>query len=119
MLRDKRDSGSLQGEKQTARAEQSNCRDDRCAGEKRIRKTMDLNTGAVARFEALARMIDSDGTGQSAGAIIEQIERRTNTLKALIRRILACIRRDMVPLFEAHENFYVSVKHSAGHPGKR
>ena len=52
MLRDKRDSGSLQGEKQTARAEQSNCRDDRCAGEKRNRKTMDLNTSAVARYEA-------------------------------------------------------------------
>jgi sensor c-di-GMP phosphodiesterase-like protein len=70
---------------------------------------VDLNTGAVAGFEALARMVDSDGTAKSAGAIIEQIERRPNTLKALIRTILACIGRDMVPLFQTHEHFYVSV----------
>ena len=43
------------------------------------------------------------------GAVIEKIERRPDTLKALIRTILASIRRDMVPLFDRHPNFYVSV----------
>jgi sensor c-di-GMP phosphodiesterase-like protein len=70
---------------------------------------VDLNAGAVMGFEALARMIGSDGAGRSAGKIIERIERRPDTLKALIRTILTCIRRDMVPLFERHPHFYVSV----------
>jgi c-di-GMP phosphodiesterase len=70
---------------------------------------VDLNTGAVAGFEALARIVGSDGSVKTAGAIIEKIERRPNTLKALIRTILASIRRDMVPLFDRHQHFYVSV----------
>ena len=70
---------------------------------------VDLNTGAVARFEALARVVKANGSITSAGGVIEQIERRSDTLKALIRTILASIRRDMVPLFERHQHFYVSV----------
>jgi sensor c-di-GMP phosphodiesterase-like protein len=70
---------------------------------------VDLNTGAVAGFEALARVVDPDGTIKTAGAVIENIERRSDTLKALIRTILAAIRRDMVPLFHRHQHFYVSV----------
>jgi sensor c-di-GMP phosphodiesterase-like protein len=70
---------------------------------------VDLNTGAVAGFEALARIVKADGSIATAGAQIEKIERRTGTLKALIRAILASIRRDMVPLFQRHPNFYVSV----------
>ena len=70
---------------------------------------VDLNTGAVSGFEALARVVGSDGATKTAGVIIEKIERRPDTLKALIRTILACIRRDMVPLFERHDHFYVSV----------
>jgi c-di-GMP phosphodiesterase len=70
---------------------------------------VDLNSGAVAGFEALARVAKSDGSITTAGAVIEQIERRSDTLKALIRTILASIRRDMVPLFERHQHFYVSV----------
>jgi sensor c-di-GMP phosphodiesterase-like protein len=70
---------------------------------------VDLNTGAVVGFEALARVIGADGSPTTAGAIIEEIERRSDTLKALIRAILASIRRDMVPLFERHQHFYVSV----------
>ncbi|MGE5818908.1 MAG: EAL domain-containing protein [Deltaproteobacteria bacterium] len=70
---------------------------------------VDLNTGVVAGFEALARVVKADGSITTAGAVIEEIERRSETLKALIRTILASIRRDMVPLFERHRHFYVSV----------
>jgi sensor c-di-GMP phosphodiesterase-like protein len=70
---------------------------------------VDLNTGAVAGFEALARVVEADGSITTAGAVIEEIERRSDTLKALIRTILASIRRDIVPLFERHQHFYVSV----------
>jgi sensor c-di-GMP phosphodiesterase-like protein len=70
---------------------------------------VDLNTGAVGGFEALARIIESDGSIKTAGTIIEKIERRTDALKALIRAILRSIRRDMLPLFERYQHFYVSV----------
>jgi len=70
---------------------------------------VDLNTGGVAGFEALARVVKSDGSMTTPGGVIEQIERRSGTLKALIRTVLASIRRDMVPLFERHQHFYVSV----------
>jgi sensor c-di-GMP phosphodiesterase-like protein len=70
---------------------------------------VDLNTGGIAGFEALARVVKSNGSITTAGAAIEEIERRSETLKALIRTILASIRRDIVPLFERHQHFYVSV----------
>ncbi|HEX2929436.1 MAG TPA: EAL domain-containing protein, partial [Candidatus Binatia bacterium] len=70
---------------------------------------VDLNTGAVAGFEALARVVESNGAVQTAGAVIDKIERRSDTLKALIRTILTSIRRDMVPLFERHPHFYVGI----------
>lgn len=70
---------------------------------------VDLNTGAVAGFEALARLRDGNGATRSAAAVIGKIERRSDTLQALIWTILTCIRRDMVPLFERHPHFYVSV----------
>jgi sensor c-di-GMP phosphodiesterase-like protein len=70
---------------------------------------VDLNNGAVAGFEALARLVDSEGAVSTAGAAIEEIERESDTLKALIRTVLASIRRDMVPLFKQHQHFYVSV----------
>jgi sensor c-di-GMP phosphodiesterase-like protein len=70
---------------------------------------VDLNTGAVAGFEALARVVDPDGSVTTPGAVIEEIEQRTDALKALIRTILGAIQRDMVPLFEQHQRFYVSV----------
>jgi sensor c-di-GMP phosphodiesterase-like protein len=70
---------------------------------------VDLNNGAVAGFEALARLVDSEGAVSTAGAAIEEIERQSDTLRALIRTILASIGRDMVPLFERHQHFYVSV----------
>ena len=70
---------------------------------------VDLNSGAVAGFEALARIVASDGSITTAGPVIEEIEERSDTLTALIRTILGSIRRDMAPLFERHQHFYVSV----------
>jgi len=70
---------------------------------------VDLNTGGITGFEALARVVESDGSIAPPGAVIEKIEQRPDTLKALIRAILASIRRDMVPLFQRHQHFYVSV----------
>jgi c-di-GMP phosphodiesterase len=70
---------------------------------------VDLNTGAVAGFEALARVVQADGSIATAGAVIEEIEGQSDALKALIRTILVSIQRDMVPLFERHQHFYVSV----------
>ena len=70
---------------------------------------VDLNTGAVAGFEALARVVQADGSIATAGAVIDEIEGQSEALKALIRAILLSIQRDMVPLFERHQHFYVSV----------
>jgi sensor c-di-GMP phosphodiesterase-like protein len=70
---------------------------------------VDLNTGAVAGFEALARVVQADGSIATAGAVIEEIEGQPDALEALIRTILVSIQRDMVPLFERHQHFYVSV----------
>ncbi|MGE5303503.1 MAG: EAL domain-containing protein [Alphaproteobacteria bacterium] len=70
---------------------------------------VDLNTGSVKGFEALARVVKADGSITTAGVVIEEIERRSETLKALIRTILTSIRRDIVPLFQRHPHFYVSV----------
>ena len=52
------------------------------------RPIVDLNTGAIAGFEALARVVKKDGSVTSLDAVIEKIERRPDTLKALIRTIL-------------------------------
>jgi sensor c-di-GMP phosphodiesterase-like protein len=70
---------------------------------------VELNTGAIAGFEALARVVRSDGSVTTASTLIDNIERRTDTLKALIRTILSSIRRDIVRLFKRHAHFYVSV----------
>ena len=70
---------------------------------------VDLNSGAVAGFEALARVVKADGSITTAGPVIEEIEQRPDALTALIRTILASIRHDMGPLFEQHQNFYVGV----------
>lgn len=70
---------------------------------------VDLNTGDVVGFEALTRQIAPDGSAQSAGEIIEQIEHDIDSLTALICSTLKSIKRDVVPLFAVHPNFYISV----------
>ena len=70
---------------------------------------VDLNTGGVAGFEALARVVQADGSIAAPGAVIDEIEAQSDALEALVRTILASIQRDMVPLFERHQHFYVSV----------
>lgn len=70
---------------------------------------VDLNTGCVAGFEALTRMIAPDGVVQSVGDRIVEIEQDSETLYAFMRHMLSSIGRDLVPLFEKHPGFYVSV----------
>ena len=69
---------------------------------------VDLNTGAVAGFEALSRIVDTGGKAHSIGPVIEQIESDPVLLDRLMRRLLGMIRRDAVPLFERYPAFYVS-----------
>jgi sensor c-di-GMP phosphodiesterase-like protein len=70
---------------------------------------VDLETGAVAGFEALSRTVDADGKAASIGPVIERIESDPVLLERLMRRLLGLIRRDAVPLFERYPGFYVSV----------
>jgi sensor c-di-GMP phosphodiesterase-like protein len=79
---------------------------------------VNLNNGVVAGFEALARVIESDGSVRTAGAVIEEIEQQADTLKALIRTILKSIRRDMVALFE-RDQFLRQRQYSTRHTGQR
>lgn len=70
---------------------------------------VDLNTGAIAGFEALLRIMGTDGKASSIGPVIEQIESDPVLLDSLMRRLLGMIRRDMVPMFDRYPAFYVSV----------
>jgi len=70
---------------------------------------VDLNTGTVAGFEALLRIVDADGNTGSIGPLIEQFESDPVLLDSLMRRLLEIIRGDAVPLFERYPGFYVSV----------
>lgn len=70
---------------------------------------VDLNTGEVRGFEALMRIVAPDGSAQSAGPLIETLEKDPDALVATVERVLACIREDVVPVFERHGDFYVSV----------
>ena len=70
---------------------------------------VDLNTGTIAGFEALLRIVDVGGRAGSIGPVIEQIESDPVLLDRLMRRLLGMIRRDTVPMFERYPGFYVSV----------
>ena len=70
---------------------------------------VDLSTGSVAGFEALARIVDADGRARSIEPVIEQIEDDPVLIERLTDRLLNSIRRDVVPLFARHPAFYVSV----------
>ncbi len=70
---------------------------------------VDLDTGAIAGFEALSRIVDADGKAGSIGPVIEQIESDPVLLDRLMRRLLGMIRRDTAPLFDRYPGFYVSV----------
>lgn len=70
---------------------------------------VDLNTGGVSGFEALARRIHEDGTMHPAGDVIEEIEKDPERLYSLIRAGLTSIQKDIVPLFQRIDSFYVSV----------
>jgi len=70
---------------------------------------VDLNTGEVRGFEALMRIVEPDGQAHSAGPLIETLEKDLDALAAVVSRLLVCIREDVVPVFERHGDFYVSI----------
>jgi EAL domain-containing protein (putative c-di-GMP-specific phosphodiesterase class I) len=70
---------------------------------------VELDTGAVTGFEALIRRREEDGSIVSAGQLIQELEQEPEALYALIHRVLGCVRHDLVPLFERHRGFYVSI----------
>ncbi len=75
----------------------------------RYQPIVDLNTGEVCGFEALMRIVEPDGRVHSAGPLIETLEHDLDALTALVERLLVCIREDVVPVFERHGDFYVSI----------
>jgi EAL domain-containing protein (putative c-di-GMP-specific phosphodiesterase class I) len=70
---------------------------------------VDLNTGKVAGCEALSRIVAPDGSVGSAAALMDELEREPEAQYALIRRLLESVRREIVPVFARHPDFYVSV----------
>jgi sensor c-di-GMP phosphodiesterase-like protein len=70
---------------------------------------VDLNTGEVRGLEALMRIVEPDGRVHSAGPFLETLEKDLDALTAVIERLLACLREDIVPIFERHGDFYVSI----------
>lgn len=70
---------------------------------------VDLNTGRVAGFEVLSRLVSAEGGAASAGRLMEELEREPEAQYALIRQLLSAVRSDIVPLFERRPEFYVSV----------
>ena len=70
---------------------------------------VDLNTGKVAGCEVLSRIVAADGSAGSAAALMDEFEREPEVQYALIRKLLESIRREIVPVFARHPDFYVSV----------
>lgn len=70
---------------------------------------VDLDSGRVAGFEALSRIVGPDGAVASAGALMDEIERDPESQYALIRRLVQSVHAEIVPVFARHPEFYVSI----------
>jgi EAL domain-containing protein (putative c-di-GMP-specific phosphodiesterase class I) len=70
---------------------------------------VDLDNGAVVGFEALSRLVETDGSVHSAGALMDELEREPEAQYAVIERLLDALHRDIVPIFERRPGFYVSL----------
>lgn len=70
---------------------------------------VDLNTGRVAGFEVLSRLVSADGSTASVVRLMEELEREPEAQHVLIRHLLSGVRDDIVPLFRRRPEFYVSV----------
>lgn len=70
---------------------------------------VDFDSGRVVGFEALSREVGADGSIRSAATLMDELERDPESQYALIRKLLDCIHRDIVPVFERRPDFYISV----------
>lgn len=70
---------------------------------------VELDTGAVAGFEALARIPGAGGEVVSIEPVIAEIEDDPVLLERFMRRLLHAIRDDIVPVLDKHADVYVSV----------
>lgn len=70
---------------------------------------IDLNTGQLLGAETLARVRQPDGTFRSPADIIQAIEENLDHLELLMLALLRTIADEIVPLFERHREFYISV----------
>ncbi|HSP07663.1 MAG TPA: EAL domain-containing protein, partial [Acidobacteriota bacterium] len=70
---------------------------------------VDISAGNVVGFEALTRRIAPDGSAQSVGELIENMEKDLDSLSALVYSTMRSIQQDVSPLFEQYSNFYISV----------
>src|SRR5262245_11921892 len=70
---------------------------------------VDLNTGRVVGAETLARVQQPDGTFRSPIETIEVIEENLDHLEILMVALFRTIADRVVPLFDQHREFYISV----------
>src|SRR6186997_2293057 len=70
---------------------------------------IDLNTGRLLGAEALARVRQPDETFRSPADIIEAIEENLDHLEMLMLALFRTIADEVVPLFDRHPDFYISV----------
>ncbi len=70
---------------------------------------VDLNTGQVLGAETHARVRQADGTFRSPADIIDAIEEDLDHLELLMIALFRTIADKVVPLFERHRDFYISV----------
>jgi len=70
---------------------------------------VDLNTGQMLGAETLARVRQADGTFRSPADIIDAIEENLDHLELLMIALFRTIADKIVPLFERHRDFYISV----------
>lgn len=72
---------------------------------------VELTTGRIAGCEALIRFVAPDGglVSPAKDGVIDRIEADPAALNLLLERLLEGVARDMLPLFESHRGFYVSV----------
>lgn len=72
---------------------------------------VELTTGRIVGCEALIRFVAANGelVSPAKDGVIDRIEADPESLNLLLERLLEAVARDMIPLFQQHRGFYVSV----------